>query len=136
MGRIAQGRFQGVSAGIQMAGEIHPLTLKVLEQNQFKTSHLRPKHFQEFLNVGVRPVNYVISFFGQPSPDLAALFPKDAQWMCWHIVDPLLEKNDKLLNLQFRRAFRELETRIRLFFLVNTRPMRRDLSVDQVSATS
>lgn len=76
MGRIAQGRFQGVSAGIQMAGEIHPLTLKVLEQNQFKTSHLRPKHFQEFLNVGVRPVNYVISFLGNQVPIWLRCFPK------------------------------------------------------------
>ncbi len=45
---LAQGQLQAFSAGSQPAGEVHPLTLKYLQEKDIATQHLKSQSWDDF----------------------------------------------------------------------------------------
>jgi protein-tyrosine-phosphatase len=113
--------FRAFSAGVHPASDVHPLAIDLLKTQRLWQQDFRPKGCDEFLNHDAASVNFVISVGEQPLKDLPADWPGNPRIFHWHISDPTFDGKPAQKALAFRRTFRELENRIRLFILVHER---------------
>jgi arsenate reductase len=102
-------------------GEIHPYAVQTLRDNGLPVTNLNAKMSTDFLEEKAPRIDYAITLCGRPDESVLSSFPTKAKWAFWNISDPQQERGPEHLRRHaFRRAFRELETRIRLFVLVNS----------------
>jgi len=119
--RFGGNEFRAFSAGMRDRGEVHPYAVQTLRDNGLPVSNLKAKTSSEFLAANSVPVDYSITLCGKPDDAVLRMFPGNSQWAFWNISDPQDEHGaEPLRHYAFRRTFRELENRIRLFVLVNT----------------
>ncbi len=113
------GRFRGFSAGSHPKGEVHPLTLDVLRSFGISTDGLRSKSWEEFARPENPELALVITVCDQAAGELCPIWPGKPLKAHWSIADPVASPGDKrLLKNAFRKAFRELQKRIRLLVAV------------------
>jgi arsenate reductase (thioredoxin) len=118
LNRFGGGRFNAFSAGLEPATELHPLTVEMAQASGLGTGHLRPKSIREFALPSAPRMDFVIGIGKQPAGALGAL-PGNPMRAQWGISDPLTTQGDLMAHRSaFRKAWRELETRIRLFVLL------------------
>ena len=118
--RFGGGEYRALSAGIASGGEIHPFAVQTLRDNGLPVSNLKAKPSTDFLETKSPAIDDVTTVCGQPDESVLRAFPNKAKWAFWNISDPQQERGgEHLRRYAFRRAFRELENRIRLFVLVN-----------------
>lgn len=116
LNRFGGDRFRGFSAGVEPAERVDRLVLELLEKHQFPTGDLKCKSSQEFCLPTAPRMHFVISLSDLRIKDR---FPGDPMMACWHITDPNASGSDEVRRgYALSRAFRELESRIRLFILV------------------
>ncbi len=109
------GRFRGFSAGSHPKGEVHPLTRDVLRSFGISTEGLRSKSWDEFARPESPELALVITVCDQAAGELCPIWPGKPLTAHWSIADPVAASGDKgLAKNAFRKAFRELEKRIRL----------------------
>jgi arsenate reductase (thioredoxin) len=113
--------FHALSAARQPALEVHPLAAELLKANGIWSPALRPKDCARFLGQDAPPVNFVISLGSQAPDGMPSTWPGNPRVMHWRISEPRAGENHKENMSAFRKAFRELETRIKLFVLVHER---------------
>ena len=53
LNRWGRGRFHAFSAGSHPRGQVHPLTLEVLERHNFQLEGLRSKSWEEFAQLRI-----------------------------------------------------------------------------------
>jgi arsenate reductase len=61
-----KGRFHAYSAGSEPSGEIHPLTIQLLERNYLATGRLRSKSWAEFALDGAPRFDFVFTVCDGP----------------------------------------------------------------------
>jgi arsenate reductase len=113
--------FRAFSAGIRPAREVHPLAIDLLKTQRLWEQDFQTKACDEFLRHDAESMNFVISIGEQPFKDLAAEWPGNPRVFHWRISDPTADGKPAERALAFRRTFRELENRIKLFILVHER---------------
>jgi arsenate reductase (thioredoxin) len=119
--RFGGGEYRAFSAGMASRGQIHPFAVQTLRDNGLPVWNLQAKTSTDFLETKSPPIDYVITVCGRPDESVLGTFPSKAKWAFWNISDPQQERGaEHLRRYAFRRAFRELENRIRLFVLVNS----------------
>ena len=117
LNRFGDGRFRAYSADLNPAAELHPLTTEMLKGSGLATANLRPRHLSEFMASGAPKMDFVICIGNGMTPPRG--LPGDPMVVRWGISEPTIAGGDPRGDkLAFRRAFRELENRIRLFVLV------------------
>ena len=115
--RWGDGDFYGFSAGIKPSAVIDPHTLELLKEGRVWRSDLHPKSYQEFFRRDAPLMDFVITL-GERAPDCAPMqWPGNPQTLHWRITSPDTATPADVTHI-FRKAFTELETRIRLFVLV------------------
>ena len=118
LNRFGGGRFRAFSAGLEPARGLHPLTVEMLRAGGMSVGNLQPKSISEFTIASAPRMDFVIAMGKNPAAVLGALpgTPIRAQW---GISDPIASEGEAVAQrFAFRRAWRELETRIRLFVLL------------------
>jgi len=111
-----RGRFQAHSAGSQPKGQVHPLTLETLAEAHLPTDGWRSKSWSEFAAPGAPPLHFVFTVCGNAAREECPYWPGQPVTAHWGVDDPAAAQGSKEEQLQaFRRAFRELEARIKLF---------------------
>lgn len=124
LNRWGGSEFRGFSAGSNPAPDVHPLAIDMLKANRMPATS-SPKSCQKYLGQDAPQMRFVISL-GDHKPDgLPATWPGNPQVVHWRITEPLAEGTIKDKMRAFRKAFTELETRVKLFVLVNNRPAHR-----------
>jgi len=113
--------FRAFSAGIHPATEVHPLAIDLLKTQRLWGQNFQTKGCNEFLNHDGEGMNFIISIGEQPANDLPADWPGNPRIFHWHISNPVVDGKPAEKVLAFRRTFRELENRIKLFVLVHER---------------
>jgi len=117
----ARGSFQAFSAGSKPIAEIHPLTVNVLKSQRVWRPELKTKGCEEFLGQDSPKMDFIISL-GERAPEgLPPRWPGNPRVMHWRISEPIVDGQGTEKLHMFRKTFGELDTRIRLFTLVNTR---------------
>ncbi len=111
-----KGRFVGYSAGSRPAGRVNPISLELLQHMQLPTEGLRSKSWDEFAADGAPPLDFVFTVCDNAAGEQCPFWPGQPMTAHWGVEDPAaVEGTDTEKWLAFRKAFRELENRIRIF---------------------
>jgi arsenate reductase len=127
LARFGSGRFRAFSAGITPAVAVHPLAQEMLNASGLEVPRDKPKSVSEFLLPSAPKMDLVIGMAKDAEPAVRD-WSGPVFKAFWRITDPLSDKTTRTEEWRnFRRAFRELETRMRLLVLVRhqSRPDRK-----------
>jgi protein-tyrosine-phosphatase len=110
-----KGKFRGFSAGSRPKGEVHPISLALLENLQLPTEGLRSKSWDEFA-AGAEHFDFVFTVCDNAAAEVCPYWPGQPMTAHWGINDPAaVEGTDTQKWFAFRQAFRALENRIKIF---------------------
>ena len=111
-----QGRFRAFSAGSKPKGEVHPLTLEVLERAHLPIAGARSKSWNEFSGPGAPKLDFVFTVCGNAANEQCPYWPGQPVSAHWGVDDPAAALGAKEEQSRaFTRALRELDARIELF---------------------
>lgn len=104
--------FEVYSAGLEPTGEIHPLTVRVLEEKGIDLSGHRSKSAKEYL--GKLPVRYLITVCDAAARNCPSIWPGMQERLNWPFEDPAaFEGNEAETLAKFREVRDAIEERIR-----------------------
>jgi arsenate reductase len=110
------GRFRAFSAGSKPKGEVHPLTLEVLERERVPAAGARSKSWNEFSGPGAPKLDFVFTVCGNAANEQCPYWPGHPVSAHWGVDDPAAAMGSKEEQMAaFTRALRELDARIKLF---------------------
>jgi protein-tyrosine-phosphatase len=116
MNHLGQGRFRAYSAGSFPKGQVHPISLALLTHLELPIEGLRSKSWDEFAAPGAPPLDFVFTVCDKAAGEVCPYWPGQPVTAHWGVGDPAaVEGTDAQKWAAFRRAFRELENRIKLF---------------------
>jgi protein-tyrosine-phosphatase len=111
-----RGRFRGFSAGSHPKGQVHPLTLEVLERTHLPTEGARSKSWNEFSGPDAPKLDFVVTVCGNAANEQCPYWPGQPMTAHWGVNDPAAVEGSREEQLRaFNRALRELDARIKLF---------------------
>jgi protein-tyrosine-phosphatase len=111
-----RGRFAGFSAGSQPRGEVNPLALETLSALRVPIADARSKDWSEFASADAPEMNFVFTVCDDAAGEQCPVWPGQPITAHWGIADPAsVEGTEVEKTLAFRRAFAELERRIKIF---------------------
>jgi protein-tyrosine-phosphatase len=111
-----RGKFVGYSAGSHPKGVVHPIALELLKHMKLRTEGLRSKSWDEFAAPGAPPLDFVFTVCDNAAGELCPYWPGQPMSAHWGVEDPAeVEGTDPEKWLAFRKAFKELENRIKIF---------------------
>ena len=111
-----RGKFRGFSAGSHPKGQVHPLAIALLEQMKFPTDGLRSKSWDEFAAPGAPALDFVFTVCDNAAGEMCPVWPGQPVTAHWGVADPAaVAGSDAERSLAFRKAFAELEARIKVF---------------------
>jgi arsenate reductase len=111
-----RGRFRAHSAGSQPTGRVNSGALEVLEQMRIPAGEPRSKSWEEFAGAGAPQLDFVFTVCDSAAAEACPVWPGLPLSAHWGVADPAaVEGDDAERSLAFRRAFHELEQRIRSF---------------------
>jgi arsenate reductase len=113
--------FWVFSGGIHPAREIDPQVMEILQAQRIWRSDMNSKNCAQFLAADAPPIDFVISLGERPPTGMPATWPSSAKLIHWRITEPTASSNSRQRADPLRRAFLELENRIKLFVLVYQR---------------
>lgn len=110
------GRFVGYSAGSLPTGRVNPVALELLKHMQLPTEGLRSKSWDEFAAPGAPQLDFVFTVCDNAAGEQCPIWPGQPMTAHWGVEDPAaVEGTDTEKWLVFRKVFRELENRIKIF---------------------
>ncbi len=114
--RFGMGKLKGYSAGSMPAGQVNPLTLKLLQEMRLPTEGLRSKNWSEFAAPGAPEMNFVFTVCDSAAAEVCPIWPGQPMSAHWGIPDPAAATGTEAERMKaFRLAFTTLKRRIELF---------------------
>jgi arsenate reductase len=111
-----RGKFVGYSAGSTPKGAVHPIALELLKHMKLPTEGLRSKSWDEFAKPGAPTLDFVFTVCDNAAGESCPYWPGQPMTAHWGLEDPAsVEGSDTEKWLAFRKTFRELESRIKVF---------------------
>ena len=111
-----RGKFVGYSAGSLPKGKVHPIALELLRHMKLRTEGLRSKSWDEFAQSNAPHLDFVFTVCDNAAAETCPVWPGQPMTAHWGVADPAaVEGSDTEKWLAFRRAFQELESRIKIF---------------------
>ena len=112
---LGHGKFRAFSAGSYPKGQVHPMAVELLERMHLPTENLRSKSWDEFAAAGAPPLDFIFTVCDNAAGEVCPIWPAKPMTAHWGIADPAaVEGTDAEKAFAFRKAFKELETRIKL----------------------
>src|SRR6202051_2222685 len=111
-----KGKFRGFSAGSFPKGQVHPLALDLLKRMGLPAEGFRSKSWDEFAAAGAAPLGFIFTVGDDAGGEVCPVWPGKPMTAHWGIADPAaVEGTESDKAFAFRKALKELETRIKLF---------------------
>lgn len=111
-----KGKFRAFSAGSFPKGQVHPLALELLKRMQLPSEGFRSKSWDEFASPGAPPIDFIFTVCDNAAGEVCPIWPGKPMTAHWGIADPAAVQGTEVeKEFAFRKAFKELETRIKLF---------------------
>ena len=108
------GRFEAHSAGSKPRGEVHPLTLEVLERHRLPVHGARSKSWNEFSGAGAPELDCVLTVCGNAANEVCPLWRGRPATAHWGVDDPAAVEGSREEQLgAFERALGELQARVK-----------------------
>jgi len=113
---MGKGRFRAFSAGSHPAGQVNPFALELLRKNQYPTSDLRSKPWDEFAQPGSPNLDFVITVCDKAAGEVCPVWPGQPMTAHWGIPDPAaVEGSDDVKRRAFLDAMNQMQRRISMF---------------------
>src|SRR5262245_6355878 len=113
LNRLGRGEFKAFSAGTQPAGEIHPLTLRVLENSNFDVSALRSKSWSEFSGPEAPELDFSFTVCDSAANEPCPVWPGKPVTAHWGLPDPAIVGGPETDQyMAFADTLRMLEQRV------------------------
>jgi arsenate reductase len=110
------GKFRGFSAGSFPKGQVHPLALDLLKRMGLPAEGFRSKSWDEFAAAGAPPLDFIFTVCDDAAGEVCPVWPGKPMAAHWGVADPAaVEGSESDKAIAFRKALKELETRIKLF---------------------
>jgi arsenate reductase len=111
-----RGRFVGFSAGSHPKGAVHPIALELLKHMKLPAEGLRSKSWDEFAAPGAPRLDFVFTVCDNAAGEVCPVWPGQPMTAHWGVEDPAAAQGTEADKwVAFRRVFRELESRIKIF---------------------
>ena len=115
LNKAGGGYFRGYSAGSHPVGTVNPLTLDLLQRNNFPVDGLRSKSWDEFARPDAPAMDFVLTVCDQAAGEVCPIWPGQPMTAHWGVEDPVaLKGTDEERQKAFSSVFRALHTRIGL----------------------
>ena len=114
MNKLGEGRFRAWSAGSQPKGEVHPMTLSVLNGLGFETAGMRSKSWDEFAATGSPQFDFIFTVCDNAAGETCPVWIGHPMTAHWGIEDPAAVEGEGQRDA-FIQALRYLSNRISLF---------------------
>jgi arsenate reductase len=112
---LGRGKFRGFSAGSYPKGQVHPMAIDLLNRMNLPTEGLRTKSWGEFAAAGAPSLDFIFTVCDNAAGEVCPVWPGNPMTAHWGIADPAAAGGtDTDKAFAFRKAFKELETRIKL----------------------
>jgi arsenate reductase len=111
-----RGRFRGFSAGSFPRGQVHPLTLALLDKLGLSLPDARSKSWDEFARPDAPMMDFVFTVCDQAAGEVCPIWPGNPVTAHWGVPDPAaVEGSEEARMAAFRQALHLLDSRIKLF---------------------
>lgn len=111
-----KGRFRAFSAGSQPKGEVHPMSLQLLQKLGSDTAFARSKSWDEFAVPGAPKMDFVFTVCDSAAAEACPVWPGQPMTAHWGVADPAAATGSEADRmLAFAEAFRMLRNRISIF---------------------
>jgi arsenate reductase (thioredoxin) len=112
---LGKGKFRAFSAGSFPKGQVHPLALELLKRTNLPAEGFRSKSWDEFASPGAPPIDFIFTVCDNAAGEVCPVWPGKPMSAHWGIADPAAaEGTEAEKAFAFRKALKELETRIKL----------------------
>ena len=115
MNHSGQGRFRAFSAGSFPKGKVHPLALDLLKRMNLPSEGLRSKSWDEFAAPEAPPIDFIFTVCDNAAGEVVRLAREADDGALGNRRSGGRGRHRCREGLAFRKAFKELETRIKLF---------------------
>jgi protein-tyrosine-phosphatase len=116
LNRLGAGRFRAFSAGSFPKGEVHPYALELLERQNYPTTHLRSKSWDEFAKPDSEQLDFVFTVCDNAAGEVCPIWPGQPMTAHWGLPDPAaVEGIEAERRLAFAETLRMLRNRIGVF---------------------
>jgi arsenate reductase len=116
LNHLGNGQFRGFSAGSMPKGQVHPMSLEVLEAAGISTAGLRSKAWDEFAVPGAPKMDFVFTVCDNAAGEACPVWPGQPMTAHWGIEDPAaVEGPDFKQRVAFEDALRFMRNRITAF---------------------
>jgi arsenate reductase (thioredoxin) len=110
-----KGRFKAYSAGSFPKGQVHPMALDLLKRMEMPTEGLSSKSWDEYAATDAPPLDFIFTVCDNAAGEVCPVWPGKPMTAHWGIADPAAAEGSETEKTQaFRKAFKELESRIKL----------------------
>lgn len=111
-----RGRFRGYSAGSFPKGQVHPLSIALLDELGLPTEGLRSKSWDEFAARGAPPIHFVFTVCDNAAGEVCPILPGHPMTAHWGLEDPAaVDGTEDEKRAAFAKTLHELESRIKSF---------------------
>ena len=116
LNHLGRGRFRAYSAGSHPSGKVNPFAFEMLERSRLPTEGLRSKAWDEFAAAGAPQLDFVFTVCDNAAGESCPYWPGQPMTAHWGLEDPAAVHGSETEQwLAFRKTFRELESRIKVF---------------------
>ena len=116
LNRLGRGRFKAYSAGSFPKGEVHVMALELLRRQNYATSGLRSKSWDEFAREGAPRLDFVFTVCDNAAREACPVWPGQPMTAHWGLPDPAaVEGSEAECGVAFADALRMLTNRISTF---------------------
>ena len=113
---LGDSKFFAYSAGSNPTGEVNPLAIDILRRMRVPINQPVSKHWDEFTKPDAPELDFVITVCDRAAGEPCPIWPGQPMNAHWGIADPAAEDGDEKAQLvAFRKAFLELENRLKIF---------------------
>jgi len=112
---LGHGKFRAFSAGSFPTGKVHPMAVELLQRMNLPMENLRSKSWDEFAAPGAPALDFIFTVCDNAAGEVCPVWPGRPITAHWGIADPAAAQGTEAEKaLAFRKALKELETRIKL----------------------
>ena len=116
LNRLGAGRFKAFSAGSLPAGQVNPYALDLLRNQNFPTTDLRSKSWDEFSQPGAPQMDFVFTVCDNAANEVCPIWPGQPMSAHWGVPDPAaVEGTEAVKRAAFAETMRFMNNRIIIF---------------------
>ncbi|HYD88156.1 MAG TPA: arsenate reductase ArsC [Vitreimonas sp.] len=116
LSRLGAGKFNAFSAGSHPKGEVHPQTLRMLENFNYKIGGFRSKNWDEFSGPDAPALDFVFTVCDSAAGEVCPVWPGQPMTAHWGMADPAAVRGaDVEVVKAFIETYKLLNNRLAIF---------------------